>query len=434
VQEPVSTKPEESCPIRGTHTRLHRCHTLWHQAQREYSNPEEFCTNLNSTIQALRTVTWILQKEHDAIPDFDPWYAAWQERMRDDPVMKWLVEARNRIEKQGDLKTYSSARLSVLADWDGPYPIVEAEVDPLLSTQEIPAKLPELDVPPGIRREGVLIIERRWVARDLREHELLDALAHCYGVLATIVIDAHRRCGFVMRTFKAESHEGKAVRTEHLEGRLPCMVATAAARSVRIHLPTGEVLNTAEFIFKPDPRRMEEAAKRYGFSEGDVRKRQPGEDVITSSAWWFDSAKRVLATDAYHDPIVLLETADGGAELHGLDIPDRASLYVQMQKLADQVERIGAVGLIHIGEFWAAPAEDLKPGQQPSELASRKEVLQVTAATADGRNRVHSVEFSKTETGKIEFGTEWIDDTPEPVGFLEPVRRVWRRWAAQRQG
>lgn len=427
-------KPEDSCPIRDTHTRLHRCHTLWHQTQREYSSPDEFCTNLNSTIQALRTVTWILQKEHDAIPDFDPWYAAWQERMKGDPVMKWLVDARNRIEKQGDLKTYSSARLSVLADWDGPYPIAEAEVDPLLSAQEIAEKLPELDVPPAIRREGVLIIERRWVARDLREHELLDALAHCYGVLATIVIDAHRRCGFVMRTFKAESHALKAIRTDHLEGRLPCMVATAAARSVRIHLPTGQVLTTAQFSFKPEPRSMEETAKRYGFSEGAVRKRQPGEDVITSSAVWFESAKRVLATDGYHNPIVLLETADGSGELHALDAPDRASHYVQMQQLADQVERLGAVGLIHIGEFWAAPAADLKPGQQPSELASRKEALQVTAATADGRNRVHSVEFWKTETGKIEFRSEWVSDDSERLGFLAPVRRVWRRWAAQRQG
>src|SRR5690348_4069143 len=116
-------KPEDSCPITDTHTRLRQAHTLWHQAQRDYGSPDDFCTNLNATIQALRTVTFILQKEHRAIPDFEPWYAEWQERMKSDPLMKWLVTARNRIEKQGDLKTHSSALVSVLASWDEPYPV-----------------------------------------------------------------------------------------------------------------------------------------------------------------------------------------------------------------------------------------------------------------------------------------------------------------------
>src|SRR5436309_15092466 len=107
--EPTSVKPEESCPIPDTHTRLRQSHTLWHQTQREYGSPDAFCTNLNATIQALRSVTFVLQKEHDAIPDFAPWYDGWRERMKSDPLMKWLVDARNRIEKQGDLKTYSSA-------------------------------------------------------------------------------------------------------------------------------------------------------------------------------------------------------------------------------------------------------------------------------------------------------------------------------------
>jgi hypothetical protein len=49
--------------------------------------------------------------------------------MKSDPLMRWLVEARNRIEKQGDLKTYSSARVSVLAGWNEPYSIAEAGAD-----------------------------------------------------------------------------------------------------------------------------------------------------------------------------------------------------------------------------------------------------------------------------------------------------------------
>jgi len=424
----LGMNPEESCPIRDTHTRLHQSHTLWHQTQREYGSPAEFCTNLNATIQALRSVTFILQKEHDAIPDFAQWYAAWQERMKSDPLMRWLVAARNRIEKQGDLETYSSARVSVLAGWEEPYPIAEAEVDPLLSTEDIAEKLPELEVPPIVRREGVLIVERRWVASDLPDHELLDALGHCYGFLATLIVDAHRRCGFVMRTFKKESHEPRPIRTEHLEGRLPCMVATAEARSVRVHLATDQFLTPARLFFKADPRRMAESAKRYGFTEEMIRKHESGEDVITRSAQWFESAKRVLATDGYHQTIALLEAFDGETQIHALEESDRAGLYVLMRQLADEVERMGAVGLIHVAEFWVASPADLKPGERPSESARRKEALQVTAATADGRTLVYYVEFRKNEAGQIEFGNESVTDDPSQTGFLEPVRRVWRRW------
>lgn len=122
MTEPT-VKPEEQCPIGGTHTRLQQAHRLWHQTQAEYTNPDAFCTNLNATIQALRSVTFILQKENDAIPDFKPWYETWRERLKEDPLMRWLVEARNRIEKEGDLKTYSSASISVLAGWRDAYPV-----------------------------------------------------------------------------------------------------------------------------------------------------------------------------------------------------------------------------------------------------------------------------------------------------------------------
>jgi len=86
-----------------------------------------------------------------------------------------------------------------------------------------------------------------------------------------------------------------------------------------------------------------------------------------------------------------------------------------------------------IAPLACARPEDLKPGQLPSELPGRKEALQLTAATADGRVRVHSVEFRKSERGEVEFGDECVTDDPDQSGFLEPVRRVWRRWAERKQ-
>src|SRR5712691_4015634 len=147
---------EETCPIRGTHSRLHQTHRLWHQVQQEYDNPEGFCTNLNAAIQALRSVTFVLQKEQRAIPEFESWYAGWQAHLRQDALMVWLVQARNHIEKEGDLDTYSSARVVLLADWHDSQPLVELQIPPLTQTKEILSKLPELHLPTYALQEGLL--------------------------------------------------------------------------------------------------------------------------------------------------------------------------------------------------------------------------------------------------------------------------------------
>ena len=82
----VGTEPADysPCPIVHAHRRLLDCHELWHAAQENYMEPEAFRLNLNSLIQGLRSVTWLLQKQKAALPDFSQWYAKWQELARQD--------------------------------------------------------------------------------------------------------------------------------------------------------------------------------------------------------------------------------------------------------------------------------------------------------------------------------------------------------------
>jgi hypothetical protein len=63
--------------------------------------------------------------------------------------------------------------------------------------------------------------------------------------------------------------------------------------------------------------------------------------------------------DGYHVPILELITPDG-SELHALEFADRPALYVMMRQVADQVERIGAIGLIHTAEAWFASASQCR--------------------------------------------------------------------------
>lgn len=417
-------KAEKSCPIPNTHTRLHHVHRLWHQTQASYPDPEGFCTNLNATLEALRSITFVLQKEQRAIENFASWYDEWQGRLKQDSLMRWLVEARNKVEKQGDLETFSTARVSILASWDGPQVLSDLKVNPLTSPHAIAEQLDFSQLPPQIRKEGVAVIERRWVASDLPENELLDLLAHGYGTLSTLIADAHSRAGFIMRTFSAEAH-GKPVRTEHLGGRLPCMAVSAKMRTARFHLAEKAFMTSVEQSVTVDPKSGEEAAARYRASRGSLARR-PEEDILDLTDRWADHAKNVLATDKYHLPTALLIMPGGESELHFLEMPDRQSIYLQWQSLADTIKVKGAIGLIFAGEFWAVLQKDLKEGQRAAEASSRKEMLQVIAATADGRLHIHSTLFSRNENGEIEFGpTEVSDGGNGQANFLAPIFRVW---------
>ena len=64
----------EDCPLTEVHRRMDDAHRLWHQALDSYFDPDAFRVALQSCIQALRTVTFLLQYQKRRIPDFDAWY------------------------------------------------------------------------------------------------------------------------------------------------------------------------------------------------------------------------------------------------------------------------------------------------------------------------------------------------------------------------
>ncbi|WP_374088534.1 hypothetical protein [Methylomicrobium lacus] len=52
-----------------------------------------------------RSVTFVIQNLRSVVEDFDRWYSPIQEQLRADEVMKYFVELRNQILKQGRLQT-----------------------------------------------------------------------------------------------------------------------------------------------------------------------------------------------------------------------------------------------------------------------------------------------------------------------------------------
>ena len=152
-------------------------HELWHQALESYHKPEKFHANLNATIQALRSVTLMLQNQKAVFPDFDEWYGPWQKKLKEDALSKWLNDARVTVFHVGDLESYSSAEVKLITWRQEVLSSVSVPIQtPAQLILENPALLNLLDPSKKCSsdfEDGFLTIERRWSTRDLGGKEIL---------------------------------------------------------------------------------------------------------------------------------------------------------------------------------------------------------------------------------------------------------------------
>ena len=175
--------------------RLKQVNRLWHQAEVAYFDPPAFRVALQNCITTARTVTFILQSHKSAIPGFDEWYKTYTDRFALDPVMRWAVNARNKIEKQGDLETRSQVRAELVAAYaHNPSTLWLPAIN--ATPEQIRLSIPAKFLDEHAINTGILAIERRWVDAQLPEHEILDALAYVYGQLALLVVALHDHLGW----------------------------------------------------------------------------------------------------------------------------------------------------------------------------------------------------------------------------------------------
>ncbi len=167
----------------------------WKLAEKSYFKPDAFRRNLNACIQSARSVKFVLQKCKANFADFESWYATWQDRMRADALMKWAVNARNNIEKQGDLEAASTMRVTLVDSY-----IERDSIEFDLPPKTKPSEVANIFINSPLRPERLssdasLSVERRWVASTLPDHEILSATAHGCRSLGNLVADAPGELG-----------------------------------------------------------------------------------------------------------------------------------------------------------------------------------------------------------------------------------------------
>src|SRR6266511_3134513 len=290
------------CPLANTHRRLQDLHRLWHQTLESYSDPDGFRVNLNAAIEAARNVTFMLQSEKAAIPEFDRWYASEQEALRSDELMTWLRDARNTVVKQADLETTSTAVALVHDNLD--FARWKMTVPPVVPTEAIAMALVK-SAPPEVRQMlpyFIVSVERTWMATSLPDRELLDALAHAYSKLLGIVIAAHDRTATDIGSCSLASPVHAAESTAEVPA---CMRVTRESRTVRVTLQDQRPLTTGVQAVPYDEKLGEEQTKRYKTKKLHFNiDEEPDAEIIGERMVEF--ANRVLVRDRYHERITFV--------------------------------------------------------------------------------------------------------------------------------
>lgn len=399
---------EASCPIPNTHRRLADAHRHWHQTARFYNDPDGFRMNLNTTIQELRNVTFILQKDQSAIPNFAGWYSDWQALLRADETARWLIGARNHLVKQGDLDTVSRVTATVLSGYN------RQEVDiasiPPTSSNRTVARYVAASMPEHLRPDGAIEVRRYWSVSELGARELLDALAHCFGLLQRLLESAHERCKSPYIPVACDGrHNGP-------RGAPICMFLEQSARTTIVAAENGARLRRQTYVQNWSEEKIIESRSRYGDS-GVVYSDKP---LAEQAALLHANARRIFNADGYHLMFVFLYSGKKLIEMRGLHSTERYDNHLLLDDMANYMRFIGADGFAIVGESWKRyPASGDDESHQ-----ERGEALFTIAASAEGAIRVISSEIVRSK-GKAEL-VEPADLSPTQanVQIVMPLLRA----------
>jgi hypothetical protein len=356
---------EAACPLAAIDRRLADAHTLWHQAEAAYFDPDGFRLAVQNAIQSLRSLTFIVQNHKAVIPNFTDWYGdyvdekhgkrgKWQERLYADPLMRWMVEARNKIEKRGDLESHSIVRAEIIASYYDDGPRIDMPAHLFQNAEALLRGIPDNLLDQHIRRNGVLRIQRRWVENTLPDYELLDAVAIYYGKLTELVHDAHRQIG-IDPPQTIHDEDGGSFDLPAMGWRLPCMIGHERPRTLTISLADGAKVEfeSKSKLVKMDDAELAALTGRYGGNALEAMRRKFKTDAELA-AGYFAAARAIFLRDGHHRSFLLLfrdRKPIGPTEIR---VENTLQKYVLMRQLADEVTKSGADAAILIGEVWIA--------------------------------------------------------------------------------
>jgi len=331
--------------------------------------------------------------------------------------MVWMRDARNIIEKEGDLEAHSFVRAEIVASYLDNGPRVEVPAKLWDAPLQLVKGVPQGAVGDHIRKDGILRIQRRWVENTLPDHDLLDAVAVAYGRLSVLVSGAHQQL--------RPSHvpTGEAYPEREQAGRLPCMIGHADARTLDVWLATGAPIEFETLVPKVDVSVRCTLEARYGVKAADILGcSSAAEDRLRAL---FATARKMFEKDGYHIMIAFLLRDGRPLAIRELRPAEHGHKYLMMRSIAHEVAKLDADAVVLIGEAWFAPVDLSNPMMRAANAPDRIELLTGTVVSKTGEPLELAAEIKRD--GKAVS----LDPTFEARGgshfAFAPVYEVWGR-------
>lgn len=333
---------EAPCPLAAVDQRLDDTHYYWKQAEESYFSPDDFRRAIQSTVQTLRSVTFVLQSHKSQIPNFDTWYSEWQRKMRQSSLLRWIIESRNQIEKRGDLELHSTVRVTIIDSHVPSKTFFEVPAELFDKPEEILKSVTSLPLSYRTLRNGVIEIERRWVENSLSDHELLEATAYAFGFIRQLVEDAHFQSGIIEQVDSSLSVNAGVPET---------MLNTQPVRKKHIQISSGNQLEIASRNIEIAGS-AEEAKKRYGnlWSPETIDVKS----IENTQINLFNIARTLTARDGEHINLLFMFRDRRLIDFRTYRVDDKSQVFLMMKKHAHDVVSKGCDAAIITSEIWQA--------------------------------------------------------------------------------
>ena len=389
---------------------LQSCHAT-------YLDPDLFRMNTNQFLQTARTVTFIIQKNKDTIPGYDQWYsAAVLKPWGQDKVMQWAKEARNSIEKEGDLELNSFLKLTLIFSYlvEEDFEIQCGKTELLNAGVKKLVRLAQKQLPSGVSDATSVKIERRWVTALLPEWELLQALAYVYARIFECCKSLATQFNSQLDDSIADANFFSSLQDETRQ------VSYIKLNGLSRHSFEIKVISV-DRNFKLPPAIQEEFSSIHS-----NRKWEHSRDGILE--YYAKMAELTFSHYGYHNPMLFLFNESWEpVEMISTRFEDQADKFIFWRNVADRIVTLHAVGLVWISESWLRSA-DRSGNTAIRNMPITGEQLHVTAVDKFGERRQVSWKILRaTETAKPTLQrvppADKIEDEMTPY-YLVPALRA----------
>ncbi len=420
---------KQLCLMPETHNRLNQAFVLFQGIKDNYHDELLFTSNLNNIIQALRNVTFVMQKELAHTEGFENWYKKKQDEMREDKYLRWSVKARNHVVKEGDLKKFSYTKVRLKNHFDTE--LFGDRLDHKISLGHIADWFRQkVKIPKEIKDYAIIEAERIWIIEDFPESEVIDIIIYCFGLLTNLVYLAHEEV-LGINSLACEKNTYVSADEDYM---VKLHNTIAEGRINQISYSSGAIMTRSSLRITLAEDSFNEVYKRYSKLEAilELSKVEAGDLPFNKIPYHIETAKHFLEVDGSIMPTVFLYFTDKPPIIQALGFSRPTDRYLIAEDIAKKITETQCAAVVLVTETWHGKMPKNGEKYIPASVQKAGESISVFASSPKRLDR-YSVEILRDKNNKSIIGEENHSKNmnPDNVPFFNRIYDVWAdvEWA-----